>query len=140
MSSTDSQSSPHEVRDEFELAASLRNSDRVLRTKLRTDDQVIARITDGIYRQPASALRELISNAYDADATKVVIHTDPPRFSQITIRDDGNGMDIAALARLIHHIGGSAKRTTEGISFGLTSRRDSSVSPKGRRLIGKIGI
>ena len=47
---------------------------------LKTDQRVLARITDGIYRQPASALRELISNAYDADATEVVILTDAPRF------------------------------------------------------------
>jgi Histidine kinase-, DNA gyrase B-, and HSP90-like ATPase len=107
---------------------------------LRTDDRVLARITDGIYRQPASALRELISNAYDADATTVIIQTDAPRFDQITVRDDGNGMDIAALARLIHHIGGSAKRRDDGVSLGVTNKRDSSLSPKGRRLIGKIGI
>ena len=30
---------------------------------LDTDERVLARITDGIYRQPASALRELLANA-----------------------------------------------------------------------------
>ena len=132
-----------EKTDEEQLVAEIaknRKSGKVSLATLHTDDRVLARITDGIYRQPASALRELISNAYDADATTVVVQTDAPRFNQITIRDDGNGMDIAALARLIHHIGGSAKRTTEGASLGLTNRRDSSLSPKGRRLIGKIGI
>ena len=39
--------------------------------QLETDQRVLARITDGIYRQPASALRELISNAYDADANNI---------------------------------------------------------------------
>jgi hypothetical protein len=107
---------------------------------LRTDDRVLARITDGIYRQPASAIRELISNAYDADATTVIVHTDAPRFDQITIRDDGNGMDAVTLARLIHHIGGSTKRRNEGYTLGVTNKRDPSLSPKGRRLIGKIGI
>ena len=43
------------------------------RTQLETDERVLARITDGIYREPASALRELIFNAYDADATSVWI-------------------------------------------------------------------
>jgi hypothetical protein len=113
---------------------------KVSQATLRTDDRVLARITDGIYRQPASALRELISNAYDADATTVVIQTDAPRFEQITIRDNGNGMDIATLARLIHHIGGSAKRREEGTALGVANKRDPSLSPKGRRLIGKIGI
>ena len=107
---------------------------------LHTDDRILARITDGIYRQPASALRELIANAYDADARNVIIHTDAPRFHQIRIRDDGNGMDIAALARLIHHIGGSVKRRPDGVGLGITGKKDPTLSPKGRRLIGKIGI
>ncbi len=107
--------------------------------RLRTDERVLARITDGIYRQPSSALRELISNAYDADATTVVINTDAPRFQQITIRDDGNGMDVETLARLIHHIGGSSKRRREGAGFNTTAA-DPTRSPAGRRLIGKIGI
>ena len=107
---------------------------------LRTDDRVLARITDGIYRQPSSALRELISNAYDADATHVYVDTDAPRFSRIEVRDNGLGMDEQALSRLIHHIGGSSKRTTFGPRVGTTDPLDSSLSPGGRRLIGKIGI
>ncbi len=74
---------------------------------LAVDDRVLARVTDGIYRQPSSAIRELISNAYDADATKVVVHTDAPRFNRIVIRDNGQGMSTEALAYLIKHIGGS---------------------------------
>lgn len=107
---------------------------------LKTDDRVLARITDGIYRQPSSALRELISNAYDADATEVYVETDWPRYSQITVRDNGNGMDEEALSRLIHHIGGSSKRTSFGESVGTTGHSDRGLSPAGRRLIGKIGI
>ena len=67
---------------------------RPYRGKLETDERVLARITEGIYRQPASALRELVSNAYDADATEVVILTDAPRFGQITVRDNGRGCDL----------------------------------------------
>lgn len=107
---------------------------------LRTDDRVLARITDGIYRQPSSALRELISNAYDADATEVYIDTDAPRYSRMEIRDNGRGMDEEALSRLIHHIGGSSKRTSLGKDVGTTSHGDPTLSPGGRRLIGKIGI
>lgn len=110
------------------------------KAKLYTDDRVLARITDGIYRQPASALRELISNAFDADATEVYIDTDAPRFSQIRVRDNGRGMNAAVLTRLIHHIGGSSKRTTVGGEIGTTNPEDPSLSPGGRRLIGKIGI
>lgn len=111
-----------------------------VRTLLKTNDRVIARVTDGIYRQPASALRELISNAWDADATKVTILTDAPRFSRIYIRDDGAGMSYKTLSRLLHNIGGSAKRREEGRSLGVTSTEDLERTPKGRLLIGKIGI
>lgn len=107
---------------------------------LQTDQRVLARVTDGIYRQPASALRELISNAYDADATEVIIETDAPRFRQIRVSDNGHGMDDVALGRLIHHIGGSSKRTDLGAEIGTTAEDDPDESPKGRKLIGKIGI
>lgn len=109
-------------------------------TTLKTDQRVIARVTDGIYRQPGSALRELISNAYDADATNVYIETDAPRFGTIKIWDDGNGMSPKVLARLLEHIGGSSKRTHEGSEIGVASPTDSTQSKSGRKLIGKIGI
>lgn len=107
---------------------------------LTTDERVFARITDGIYRAPSSALRELISNAYDADATSVRITTDYPRFSKISIKDDGNGLSKLSVARLIKHIGGSSKRTSLGKDVGTVNLLDTTLSPKGRKLIGKIGI
>jgi len=109
-------------------------------TALETDERVLARISDGIYRQPASALRELVSNAYDADATRVIIQTDAPRFSEMRVRDNGNGMSIDALATIVHQIGGSSKRTSSGATLGVTDNNDATLSPNGRKLIGKIGI
>lgn len=111
-----------------------------VKTVLKTDAKVIARVTDGIYSEPASAFRELISNAYDADATRVVIQTDRPRFSRITITDDGHGMSADAVAHLVEHIGGSSKRTVAGAALGVTLEGNALLSPGGRRLIGKIGI
>lgn len=106
-----------------ELAEKIRTSskDNVVETTLDTDAKVLSRITDGIYRQPASALRELISNAFDADATEVLIQTDRPRFDKISVTDDGNGMSPEILARLVHHIGGSSKRNVEGSVLGVTA-------------------
>jgi len=118
----------------------LRQTGEAAEAVLRTDDRVLARITDGIYRQPSSALRELISNAFDADATHVYIDTDAPRFRQVRIRDDGRGMTEDVLARMIHHIGGSSKRTSVGTVLGTTDPSDPTRSPAGRKLIGKIGI
>ena len=132
-----------ERRGEQELVAQIRGSKSsatVVSTRLRTDDRVIARLTDGIYRRPGSALRELISNAYDADATRVVIKTDAPRFKRISVEDNGHGMSPEALGYLLLHIGGSAKRNDVGFELGIASKTDPTRSPNGRRLIGKIGI
>jgi hypothetical protein len=128
---------------ETELAQQIRSSDSAenyVSTTLKTDERVIARITDGIYRQPASALRELLSNSYDADATRVVIKTDAPRFERIVIEDNGRGMTPEVLAHLLLHIGGSAKRSEKGQALDIASSTDPYRSPGGRPLIGKIGI
>ncbi len=131
------------MNPDHDLVESIGNSTssaEVIETVLKTDDRVLARITDGIYRQPVSALRELISNSYDADAARVLITTDRPRFARLTIEDDGLGMTPSAVANLIRHIGGSAKRTATGVVLGITNSSNPLVSPGGRRLIGKIGI
>ncbi|MHA4870214.1 ATP-binding protein [Duganella sp. PWIR1] len=141
---TDKSSQEHVKAKEKPLSAKIidaRESGNSVETVLKTDDRVIARVTDGIYRQPGSALRELISNAYDADASKIYIDTDAPRFSSIKITDDGVGMSPEVLARLLEHIGGSSKRTMEGSENGVTSSVDPTISKnKNRKLIGKIGI
>ena len=134
----------HELppKTDADLAANIEGSSSrsPVNTALRTDERVLARVTDGIYRQPGSAIRELVSNAYDADAKQVVIKTDRPRFRTLSVEDDGMGMTPAALAHLLHHIGGSAKRSREGADLGIASTSDPTRSPSGRRLIGKIGI
>lgn len=116
------------------------NEGKVVQTRLAASERVIARVTDGIYRQPASALRELISNAWDADASNVTILTDAPRFSRVYVRDDGAGMSHETLARLLKNIGGSAKRREDGKQLGITDAADADRTPAGRLLIGKIGI
>ena len=130
-------------RDRRPLAARIRATERTrepVETPIKTDERVLARITDGIYRQPSSALRELISNAYDADASEVIILTDAPRFSIITVRDNGLGLSPESIQHLIEHIGGSAKRTSQGADLEITAEDDPTLSPGGRKLIGKLGI
>lgn len=126
-----------------ELSSGIRATEQThapIEGKLKTDERVLARITEGIYRQPASALRELVSNAYDADATEVVILTDAPRFGQITVRDNGRGLSPEVVTQLLKHIGGSAKRCEKGKELGITSPTDANRSEGGRQLIGKLGI
>lgn len=108
--------------------------------QLETNDRIISRVTDGIYREPWSAFRELVSNAYDADATRVSIDCDYPFFNEVRISDDGIGMDAQTVADLLTNIGGSSKRTARGKSLGTVSESDPTESPSGRKLIGKIGI
>lgn len=111
-----------------------------VRDQLSVDDRVLARITDGIYRRPSAALRELIFNAYDADATEVVIDTDAPYFNYVSVRDNGRGMDEKSLSNLFKHIGGSSKRTYKGVDLGTVNKDNPDLSYNGRKLIGKIGI
>jgi histidine kinase/DNA gyrase B/HSP90-like ATPase len=90
---------------------------------------VIADVSAGIYRSPAGALKELVSNAFDADATHVQISTGWPRFKTFTCTDDGRGILPEHFKSLMQHIGGSTKRD------------ESQVSERfGRPLIGRIGI
>lgn len=131
---------PDEEQRVLERVRSSVSRNDVVDALLTTDERVIARVTDGIYRQPGSAIRELISNAYDADATRVTVLTDAPRFGRMVVEDDGHGMSPEVLTRLLHHIGGSAKRTSDGRKLGITSKDDPYRSPAGRKLIGKIGI
>ena len=109
-------------------------------TTLATSERIIARVTDGIYREPWAAFRELVANAYDADASYVVIETGQPDFHRMTVRDDGIGMTPATLAYVLKNIGGSSKRTAAGAEL-MTSRSGApDLSPGGRKVIGKIGI
>lgn len=92
-------------------------------------EKIIADISSGIYRSPAAALKELVSNAYDADARRVTITTDAPDFRNLVIEDDGSGMTIEKFLDVITHIGGSRKRLDSDRSLTLK-----------RKLIGRIGI
>ena len=109
-------------------------------TELATSQRIIARVTDGIYREPWAAFRELVANAYDADASHVVIETGQPDFGQMTVQDDGIGMSPRTLAYVLKNIGGSSKRTTAGTQLNTVRADAPELSPGGRPLIGKIGI
>lgn len=134
---------PTQTKEIKELATKIAknaNAGKITTEKLSTSTLVFKRITDGIYRQPSSALRELISNAYDADATRVVIEMDAPRFDTIIIRDDGIGLTDKALCWMIKYIGDSPKRDWDGVELGVVKQDNPRLSPGGRKLIGKIGI
>lgn len=91
--------------------------------------KIIADISSGIYRTPANALKEIVSNAFDAGAHKVFISTNAPYFDVFTCEDDGEGMSAKEFQQIMKRIGSSWKRTS-GIN----------VMKNGRPVIGKIGI
>ena len=90
--------------------------------------RIIGDISTGIYRSPANALKELISNSFDAGATEVLINTDHPSFSTISCFDNGPGISSEQLQTIFKYIGGSDKRAGE------------QVGPYGRPIVGRIGI
>ena len=126
-----------------DLATKIRESANThveVKTELATSQRIIARVTDGIYREPWAAFRELIVNAYDADASYVVVETGVPEFEQVTVRDNGIGMSPKTLAYVLKSIGGSSKRITIGEELHTAKPGETDKSPGGRPLIGKIGI
>ena len=82
--------------------------------KIRVHEKALGHLTKGLYRSPASALRELVSNAWDANARSVHINTNAPNFFQISIEDNGDGFKRQDFERLMGEgIGNSLKRADE---------------------------
>ena len=60
--------------------------------RMKVGAQIIEQLSKGVYSTPEMAIKELISNSFDADAAEVVIET-KSGFGSISIRDNGHGMD-----------------------------------------------
>ncbi len=99
------------------------------RIQINVAVSILADISLGIYRTPANAIKELISNAFDADASRVVIRTGYPRFKTMTCWDNGTGFSSQEFKFIMSRIGGSNKR-----------KGGRHITDKGRPIIGKIGI
>ncbi len=70
------------------------------------DKSHIVTIGERLYTESIELIRELVNNAYDADATRVDIHIRP---DEIIIQDNGTGMDLRGL-RQYFAIGSSEKK------------------------------
>src|SRR5260370_39619928 len=97
--------------------------------KIKVHEKALGHLSRGLYRSPASAIRELVSNAWDANATVVHINNNYPNFLQLTIQDNGDGFTREEFKRLMEGgIGNSEKpRRTQALIHG-------------RPIIGRIGI
>jgi hypothetical protein len=89
--------------------------------------RIVDYLSSGLYESPAACLKELINNAFDADARLVELFIKPDA-DRIIVADDGHGMDSADFKRNFSKISESFKR------------EDSEVTVNSRPKIGKIGI
>jgi hypothetical protein len=89
--------------------------------------RIVDYLSSGLYESPASCLKELINNSYDADATQVNVYVKPDA-DRIIIEDNGIGMSKEDFLKHFTKISESHKRD------------DSSFTELQRPKIGKIGI
>jgi hypothetical protein len=90
-------------------------------------DPSIIRELSGIYKPFVKAFKELVSNAYDADATTITVSV-ARDFSTVEVRDDGIGLTPIEFRRDFARLGGSTAWQNQGLS------------PGGRQRIGYKGI
>src|SRR5207237_9173066 len=90
-------------------------------------DSSILRELSGVYKPFVKALKELVSNAFDADADHVHI-TIADDFASITVTDDGEGLTPFEFRNDFTRIGGGSRRWLGERTY------------KGRLRIGSKGI
>jgi len=95
--------------------------------EIKVASRIVDYLSSGLYESPAACLKELINNSYDADAKHVAVYVKPDA-DRIIIEDDGTGMSKDEFIRHFERISESHKRD------------ESSKTPAGRPVIGKIGI
>jgi len=98
---------------------------------IQVTSNIFLRIGAGIYSSVAGALKELVSNSFDADATNVVVSTNYPEFDEIKVFDNGSGMSPDRFKQAMRNIGSSLK--------GILEPERKSKKYK-RPIIGHLGI
>lgn len=101
----------------------------IQRGDLVVSSKLLGHISEGLYRGPAGVIKELVSNAFDANAKTVWISTGRPTFDVVSVRDDGEGMTLEKFIEVVDgRIGDSDKRTN---NIPLINER---------QIIGRLGI
>ncbi|WP_166792408.1 TIGR02391 family protein [Cryobacterium sp. TMT1-66-1] len=100
---------------------------------LRFDPQTVDHLGAKMYSHLPNALAELVANAYDADATNVLIRIEAD--SAISISDDGHGMSRDDVADKYLRIGRNRRQDSPS---GLTEGGGRPVS--GKKGLGKLAL
>ncbi len=114
------------------------------RLTLQVSVQIIKHISSGLYRSPASAIKELVSNAFDAEATEVTVNfkfqkenTSEHHIKSVSVEDNGSGIELDDIYRMFTHIGASSK--TPSPEEGGPDAESLTKEMK-RPVIGRLGI
>jgi len=97
---------------------------------IKVSSKTLGLISAGIYRTPAGAIKELISNAFDADADWVRISMNAPSFDIVSIKDNGSGIEYSKFISLMERQIGDSDKRSQGDRTPI----------KNRPIIGRIGI
>lgn len=101
--------------------------------KVRFNSRIIDQLGTDMYQSPVSAIAELISNAWDADAENVTITYPTENIAspdaEIVIKDNGVGMSFEELQDKYLNIG-----------YNRRGANMQSFTKKGRRIMGRKGL
>ena len=98
---------------------------------VRISYEIIRLFSEGLYQSPHKAIEELVSNGYDADASRVhVLLPEQPENNidvpaPLWVIDDGHGMDVHGFRQLW---------------WIADTTKDGALPPSGRAPIGQFGI
>ncbi len=93
---------------------------------ITVDKRIVKILSNSTYTNFPSAIREIITNSYDADAQNVWVDIDLKK-EIISIRDDGNGMSESDFGFYLRIAGKSRKK-------------DSELTKGKRRIVGQFGV
>lgn len=102
--------------------------------KLSFDPMTIEHLGFKMYSHLPNAVAELIANAYDADATSVVVTVRSGRDQSVEVSDDGHGMSAEDLAERYLRIG--RNRRSQGGGYSESGAR----RVAGRKGLGKLAL
>jgi DNA mismatch repair protein MutL len=88
----------------------------------RLDARTVERIAAGeVVERPASVVKELVENALDADADRVVVAVAEGGTGGVTVRDDGHGMTEAGVRAAVREHTTSKIRDVEDLDSGVAT-------------------